>query len=137
MLKRVPRREQRQTREEAVDERNLQLVSIRNLDAQQVRILDVEPTASASLRASRVQPIVGQLANTIDIRSKIAERFTRWIENADARIGEKLGLYARRRLSSALQRSVGRTERSQASRKPTTKSGRFTIANSAKSSGLE
>ena len=69
--------------------------------------MDVEPTARADLGAARLQPIVGQLADTIDIRSEVVERFTRWIENADARIGEQLGLDARDCFGRALQRCIG------------------------------
>ena len=102
-MKRISGCEQRQAREKTVDERNLQLVSIRDLDAQQVRVLDVEPTARADLSALRVQPIVRQLADAIDIGGEIFERFMRGIENADARIREQFALDTRHSLGRALQ----------------------------------
>src|SRR5690349_24410226 len=80
-------RGQRQPRQEAVDERNLQLVSICDLDTKQVRILNVEAAANSRLGAANIEPIIRQLANAGDFAGEIFERFASWIEDANTRVG--------------------------------------------------
>ncbi|WP_246039000.1 hypothetical protein [Peristeroidobacter soli] len=95
-------RQTKQAREEAVDQRNLQLVSIRNLDAQQIRVLDVESAARTQPRIASVQAIIRQLTNAIDFNREVIERFARRIEDANARIGEQLTFESRDECGDAL-----------------------------------
>src|SRR5690606_19756620 len=95
-------------RDEPVDERHLELIAVRDLDAQQIRVLDVDPALRTARRAPYVQAIVRDLAHAFDLFAEIRERLLRRIQNADARARPELRVDAGKRRFEPGERRRGR-----------------------------